>query len=266
MPIVRVNGIDLFYQQDDFCDPWAAHDTVFIQHGFCRNSNFWYAWVPWLARHFRVIRMDLRGCGRSGDPGPDYKFTGPGFISDFTGFLDAVKVDRVHYIGEALGGIIGVASAVAHPERFKSLTIVGGAIQKVTGNPLMGRAGYSSWEETVQDVKANGMKHWWMKSRGRAGELTGNAAMDDYFASEFARTPVHVALALSQAAPTIDNTKALTQLSVPTLILSRTQQGLIPGAREMVYPEASSVGAAAFYLMADRLAQDTAAFLQEISR
>ena len=106
MPAVKAGDIDLFYQDDDFADPWVKHDTVFIQHGFGRNSNFFRGWVPWLARHYRVIRMDLRGHAGSGDPGPDYRFSADGFLRDFIGFLDVLKIDKVHYIGESLGGLI----------------------------------------------------------------------------------------------------------------------------------------------------------------
>ncbi len=82
MPTVRVGDIDLYYQDHDFADPWTEHETVFMGHGFGRNSNFFRGWVPWLAREYRVIRMDTRGCGRSGDPGPDYRFTVDDLLHD----------------------------------------------------------------------------------------------------------------------------------------------------------------------------------------
>src|SRR4030067_2517101 len=122
MPTVRVADVDLFYQADDFAAPGVQHDTVFIQHGYGRNSNFFRGWVPWLAREYRVVRMDLRGCGRSADPGPDYRYSLDGFLGDFIGFLNALEIDQVHYIGESLGGISGGAAAALYPQRFKSLT------------------------------------------------------------------------------------------------------------------------------------------------
>jgi len=38
-------------------------------------------------------------------------------------FLDAIGLQQVHYLGESIGGILGVAFAVRWPERLKSLTI-----------------------------------------------------------------------------------------------------------------------------------------------
>jgi hypothetical protein len=34
---------------------WTKPDTIVMVHGFCRNSAFWYAWIPILSRRFRVL-------------------------------------------------------------------------------------------------------------------------------------------------------------------------------------------------------------------
>jgi 3-oxoadipate enol-lactonase len=70
MPLLRSCASDLFYRDDDFADPWQAHDVVMLQHGFGRSGNMYHGWVPHLSRDFRVLRMDLRGTGQSADPGP----------------------------------------------------------------------------------------------------------------------------------------------------------------------------------------------------
>jgi 3-oxoadipate enol-lactonase len=60
MPYVNLpDGARIFYRVDDFTDPWSQPETILMLHGFCRNSRFWYAWVPILGRHFRVVRPDL---------------------------------------------------------------------------------------------------------------------------------------------------------------------------------------------------------------
>ena len=56
-------GASLYYRYDDFTDPWEKRPIVILAHGHPRNSNMWYAWVPGLARDFRVVRPDLRGLG-----------------------------------------------------------------------------------------------------------------------------------------------------------------------------------------------------------
>ena len=59
------DGIELFYTVDDFTDPWTNPETVVLHHGMAKNHKLWYAWVPILARHYRVIRFDMRGMGQS---------------------------------------------------------------------------------------------------------------------------------------------------------------------------------------------------------
>ena len=63
MPKVIANNYETHYELDDFTDPWKPAETIVIQHGLGRSSRFWYHWVPLLARHYRVIRRDMRGHG-----------------------------------------------------------------------------------------------------------------------------------------------------------------------------------------------------------
>ena len=108
---------------DDFTDPWKEPETVVLQHGNAHSSAFFYGWVPTIARHYRLIRPNLRGFGGSTLAPPNYRWSLEGFVSDLERFLDALGLDRVHYIGMQSGGMIGWGFAYYHPERFKTLTI-----------------------------------------------------------------------------------------------------------------------------------------------
>ena len=73
MPIAQLPGdLQMYYEDDDFTDPWTTAETVILHHGNAKNSGLWYAWVPLLARDYRVIRVDARGFGRSSIPAPGY--------------------------------------------------------------------------------------------------------------------------------------------------------------------------------------------------
>src|SRR5688572_16046703 len=63
--IERPNEPTLYYELDDYTDPWKKAPVILLQHGFSRSSLFWYSWVPYLSRFFRIVRPDLRGLGRS---------------------------------------------------------------------------------------------------------------------------------------------------------------------------------------------------------
>ena len=66
MPTLRLAAdSEMHYLVDDFTDPWRTPETVLLLHGNAESSAAWYAWVPVLARHLRVVRPDMRGFGTS---------------------------------------------------------------------------------------------------------------------------------------------------------------------------------------------------------
>lgn len=269
---VPANGTTLFYQDDDFADAWREHDTVALQHGYCRNGNFWRGWVPPISREFRVLRMDMRGMGRSADPGPNYKYSLEGLAADFVAFLDAVGVPSMHYVGESLAGMVGVTAAARYPERFKSLTLVATPVTIEPNTSSSMATGFSSWGEAIEKL---GMREHWLATRKVQNELSGDSAQDNYFADEFARTPAHVAVALSRAVPGATIAESARRVTAPTLLLvpgksphtnagqqSELQQ-LIPHARLKSYDEAFH---GIFYLRPDMLARDTLEFIRDVSK
>jgi pimeloyl-ACP methyl ester carboxylesterase len=80
-----------------------------------------YAWVPHLCRHFRVVRMDLRGHGQSQIPADTVPLTLERLARDVVELLDHLKVDRVHLAGSSAGAIISMKVAIDHPERILTL-------------------------------------------------------------------------------------------------------------------------------------------------
>lgn len=75
-------------------------------------------WQPaLLAAGYRVIRLDLRGFGRS-EPTPEgYGWSLPNFFADMEAVLATENVEAFHFVGESIGGMIGLAYAARHPER-----------------------------------------------------------------------------------------------------------------------------------------------------
>ena len=69
------DGIRLAYVVDDFTDPWKPAPTLVLLHAAMGSSKRLYAWVPRLARDFRVVRLDLRGHGASQVPDDALPFT-----------------------------------------------------------------------------------------------------------------------------------------------------------------------------------------------
>jgi pimeloyl-ACP methyl ester carboxylesterase len=266
----RINQLDLFYQDDDFSDPWEAPQTVLMLHGFGRNGNFWRAWVPTLARDYRVIRPDIRGCGRSQDPGPDFVFDLDDVIRDYIGLLDALGIEAVHHVGEATGGIVGVLLAVRHPERILSLTLLCTPTSPMTGDPKAYSDGFATPQAAMQTL---GMKEWWLRTH----KTLDNRAQAEYLAEEVALTPIHCAITMFAYMhwPQVDTSGLLSQVKAPTLVLSPAgvfsgnitpeqqteMSNLLPKARQLIYDGTPSD---LFYMRSDQLAKDTLEFINSL--
>lgn len=150
MTILEANGITLSY--DSFGD--ADAETILLIAGLGTQMIRWT--VPFCniltERGYRVIRFDNRDAGCSthftGHPAPDFgalaaalaagkqpdvPYTLLDMAGDAIGLLDALSIERAHFIGRSMGGMIAQIAASEHSERVLSLT----SIMSSTGNPSL---------------------------------------------------------------------------------------------------------------------------------
>src|SRR3954449_6216710 len=124
MPKIAVSeGLSIDCAVDDYLWPWQGSTPVVMMHGFARNARFWNRWVPPIAETRRVYRPDLLGVGESDQPPVNYRYTPEAIAAQVIAALDALGLERVHWIGESSGGIIGVLLAAVHPGRIASLVL-----------------------------------------------------------------------------------------------------------------------------------------------
>jgi 3-oxoadipate enol-lactonase len=116
--MVAVNGTHLYYEQAG-----SGHPLVLI-HGFTLNTQMWEDQFAVFARHYRVIRYDMRGFGRSALPTEEL-FTA---VDDLRALLDALGVSCTFVLGLSRGGSVAIDFALAHPERTCALVLVDPAL------------------------------------------------------------------------------------------------------------------------------------------
>ena len=114
------DGLTLRYVVDDYTNPWEKRDTLLMCHAAMGSSRRFTAWVPHLARHFRVVRLDMRGHGSSDAPKPE-SIVFERYGQDVVELLDHLKLDSVHLAGSSAGGIMCLSVAIRHPGRVKTL-------------------------------------------------------------------------------------------------------------------------------------------------
>jgi 3-oxoadipate enol-lactonase len=123
MPYLDANGHRFHYYIDDYTDPWRTVETVLLHHAAAGNLHRWRAWVPALARHYRVLRFDIRSHGRTPPP-PGGQFSLPELAADIAAVMDSLEIDKAHLVGASAGGIISLRFAHDFPLRLHSLTLV----------------------------------------------------------------------------------------------------------------------------------------------
>lgn len=159
MPILnRAGKPALHYVIDDFTDPWRNAPYLILQHGNGRSSQFWYRWVPYLARFYKVVRPDVRGLGGSAaNFDLDHEFTLDHCVNDLIDIIHDLGADSVHLCGESIGGVLCIALAAMHPSLVRTLSLVStpAFINKV------GKVTYAMGHESRHDaVDALGRKAW----------------------------------------------------------------------------------------------------------
>src|SRR2546428_659528 len=111
------------------------------------NFSMWDPQASEFKKHFRILRYDTRGHGQSSvTPGP-YSIEQLG--QDLIALLDALQLDRVHFCGLSMGGMIGMWLGANAPERLSQVILCSTAAK--IGTP-------ETWNARIAAVRKDGMK------------------------------------------------------------------------------------------------------------
>ena len=118
--------------------PEGATQTLLFVHGFGGNVSQWLYQLRFFGQSMHVIAPNLRGHGLSEDP-TGLPYTMESFVHDLEVVLDALQVQEpVHLIAHSFGGAIATEYVVRHPEKVRSLVLIG-VTTHFTMIPLLGR-------------------------------------------------------------------------------------------------------------------------------
>jgi aminoacrylate hydrolase len=114
MPTTTRDGAELYWVED------GAGPPLMVGAGLGGTGSWWEPNRAALAEKFRLYIFDQRGTGRSSRvPVTSIEQ----MSADVTAIMDAAGLDSAHYLGHSTGGAIGVATALDHPGRLRSLCI-----------------------------------------------------------------------------------------------------------------------------------------------
>ena len=111
-----INGINICYEIHGEGEP------ILLVHGFGSKKESWIAQTEPLAKHFKVIRFDNRGAGKSDRP--DDPYTMKVFADDINALLDFLGIEKTHIIGWSLGGMIVQNTVLKYPQRVNKMVLI----------------------------------------------------------------------------------------------------------------------------------------------
>ncbi|CAI6011082.1 unnamed protein product [Closterium sp. NIES-65] len=106
----------------------SASELVVLGHGFGTDQSVWQHIVPHLLDDdYRLLLLDLMGAGSTN---PDnFSFARysslHGYADDLLAILEEVGAQQCTYVGHSVSGMIGCIAAIARPEAFKKIVLIG---------------------------------------------------------------------------------------------------------------------------------------------
>jgi 3-oxoadipate enol-lactonase len=142
MPFAESNGARLNYRFDGPADG----PVLVLSNSLGTNLSMWDPQIPALAAQFRLLRYDTRGHGQSSVTAGPYTITQLG--RDVVGLLDGLGIERTHFCGLSMGGVIGMWLGVYALERINRLVLCNTAAKIGTAD---------MWNTRIETVRTNGV-------------------------------------------------------------------------------------------------------------
>jgi pimeloyl-ACP methyl ester carboxylesterase len=234
-----VNGTRLYYEVAGSGLP------LVLVHGFSLDTRMWDEQFERFAEHYRVVRYDVRGYGKSLPP------TGEGYYhaDDLKALLDHLEIATAYIAGLSLGGAIALEFAVAHPESVRGFILVDSILWGYSwsdeGNDSMGDLWSAALTSGAEGAKTLWLQHPFFAPAHEIPEVSTNLRrmVSDYSGWHWLNSDPGIV-------PMPPALFRLDSVSAPTLIIigERDVQDLqnmsellhtqIPNARKVVIPGA----------------------------
>jgi 3-oxoadipate enol-lactonase len=228
MQRVRVNDIDIAFEIDG--DRAPTRPWLVFGHSLACDHTMWAPQVAAFRASCNLLAFDIRGHGASSAPAGEY--TLELLAADLVGLLDALKIERCHYVGLSLGGMIGQVAALRSPLRFASLTLAD------TTSRLPPDA-HAVWADRIRQVRGpqgmsaivpSTLERWFTAPfRERAPDVVARIA------EHIRATPIAGYIGCAHAISRINLTARLENIRCPVLVMVGDQdRGTPPDMAEEI--------------------------------
>ncbi|MCC7380231.1 MAG: alpha/beta fold hydrolase [Deltaproteobacteria bacterium] len=200
-------------------------------HPWATNMRVWHAVAPKLARHRRVVMLDLPGHGRSGyPPGP---YPPRRLAASVVDVLDTLGIERAILIGNSIGGAAAIEVALYAPERTAGLVLIGSPGGRSIPEPLQRLAVTWTAPRHLATISPRALRTaWWVAATGTS--TAADVVIEDLVAARLDPSWPQRAEALSSAL-------ALVTRFEPVLRRVRAPALVVQGASDRIVPEETGV-------------------------
>jgi len=234
---IRAGELDVAYRLDGPPDA----PLVLLAHGLLTSHAIWGAFAAALRGRWRLLRYDLRGHGATtATPAPYAIAT---LAHDAVRLLDALGIERAHFIGTSLGGMLGQHLGAHHGDRVATLTLAN--TTAVQGMP-------SAWQQRIDTARQHGIAPLVEPTLARwftAPFLASGNAQVAHLRAVAAATTVDGFVGCASAVRGLTQAELLPRIARPTLVIVGDADAATPPA-EGAAIQAAIAGARLVHLRA----------------
>ena len=120
MPHIQLNNADIYYEDSAPDEPQKP--VIIFAHGLLWSTRMYDEQVAHFKKNYRCIAFDFRGQGQSQITKDGYDMDT--LTEDAIALMDALDIEKCHFVGLSMGGFVAQRIAINHPERLLSLTLL----------------------------------------------------------------------------------------------------------------------------------------------
>jgi 3-oxoadipate enol-lactonase len=208
MPTIQSSGCPIHVEVEG---PEDA-PVLMLSNSLGTTLHMWDGQVAPLTKHFRLVRYDRRGHGKSGVPKGPYNMEMLG--RDVLAILDALKLGKISWCGLSMGGMVGMWLGANAPDRIDRLVLANTAAYFADKEIWNGRI-KTIREKGLASIVPGTMERWFTQGF-RDREPKTIAWMSEMFLT----TKPDGYIANGEAVRDMDHREIITRITTPTMIIA----------------------------------------------